>query len=133
MVYEGDFVNDKWEGEGKYYNNGRRRYKGRMKNGYACGEGTYYDEDGVGEASGEWEYGYLNMGGNKWLNFESGLYEKGKKLWRLKDVKKRGCEYTSGMNVMGNGIVCFFSAIIGGIISCFSSSWNGIGSCFSSR
>ena len=61
-----------------------------MENGYACGEGKYYDEDGVIKASGKWEYGYLNVGGKKWLNFESGKYEKGKELCRLKDVKKRG-------------------------------------------
>ena len=71
VIYEGDYVNNKWEGEGEYYINGRRRYEGRMKNGYACGEGKYYDEDGVVKASGEWEYGYLNVGGKKWLNFES--------------------------------------------------------------
>ena len=54
---------------------------------------------GVVKASGEWEYGYLNVGGNKWLNFESGLYEKGKELCRLKDVEKRGGEYKSGMDI----------------------------------
>ena len=39
------------------------------------------------------------MGGKKWLNFESGKYEKGKELCGLKDVKKRGGEYKSEMNV----------------------------------
>ena len=56
------------------------------------------------EASGEWEYGYLNVGGKKWLNFESGKYEKGKNLCRLKDVKKRGGPYKSGMDVCCIGL-----------------------------
>ena len=38
------------------------------------------------------------------LNFESGLYEKGKELCRLKDVKKRGGPYKSGMDVCCIGL-----------------------------
>ena len=126
VVYEGDFVNNTWEGEGKYYIKGKLRYEGRMKNGYACGEGKYYDEDGVVEASGEWEYGYLNVGGNKWLNFESGKYEKGKELCGLKDMKKRGGEYKSGMDVCWEGTGNCFLCVVYGIGYCCISCWEEI-------
>ena len=46
ILYEGDFVNDKFEGNGKeIYDNGNY-YIGQFLNGYKNGKGIEYNKDG---------------------------------------------------------------------------------------
>ena len=42
-MYEGDFVNDKYEGNGKYIWEDGDIYIGQFKNGLRNGKGTYYN------------------------------------------------------------------------------------------
>ena len=46
IKYEGDFINDKPEGNGKYYWENSEYYIGQFKNGFKHGKGIYYYKNG---------------------------------------------------------------------------------------
>ena len=45
-MYEGDYINDKREGNGKYIWEGGKYYIGQFKNDFANGKGTLYYPNG---------------------------------------------------------------------------------------
>ena len=53
-MYEGDFVNGKFEGNGKYIWEHGGYYIGQCKNGLANGKGTLYNKNGDIIQKGNW-------------------------------------------------------------------------------
>ena len=45
-MFEGDYINDKTEGNGKDYYEDGEYYIGQFKNGYSHGKGIYYYANG---------------------------------------------------------------------------------------
>ena len=61
VKYEGDFVNDKFEGDGKYYWESGEYYIGQFKNGLNNGKGKlYYNNDKL-EYEGEFDFGGITL------------------------------------------------------------------------
>ena len=56
-VYEGDFVNDKLEGNGTLTTTSGKRYVGEFKGGNIEGKGTLYDKEGNILYQGLWSAG----------------------------------------------------------------------------
>lgn len=52
--YSGEYLNDKWEGNGVIVYEGGNHYNGQWKNGFYHGYGTMYHKDGTAEC-GRWE------------------------------------------------------------------------------
>ena len=46
VEYEGDFIDDEFEGNGKYYQEDGKYYIGQFKKGKPCGYGKEYDKNG---------------------------------------------------------------------------------------
>ena len=75
--YEGEFLNDKYEGCGRYYWNSGHKYKGELKNNLMHGKGTHYWANGD-YYSGYFEKGKMNGSGTfYWKNGD-----KYKGLWK---------------------------------------------------
>ena len=53
-MYEGDFVNDKYEGKGKGIWENGEYYIGQWKNGLRNGKGTLYNKNGDIIQKGNW-------------------------------------------------------------------------------
>ena len=53
MIYEGEFVNNQYEGEGKYYYENGDIYIGNFKNGHFHGQGMIIRKDGSVRYEGE--------------------------------------------------------------------------------
>ena len=54
ILYEGDFINGKFEGNGKYICEDGDYYIGEWKNGLSHGKGTYYYSNGKISYEGDW-------------------------------------------------------------------------------
>ena len=54
IKYDGDFVNDKYEGNGKYIWEDGQYYIGEWKNGLRNGKGIYYYSNGNIKYEGDW-------------------------------------------------------------------------------
>ena len=52
--YEGDIINDKFEGNGKFIWEHGTYYIGQFKNGFRNGKGTYYYSNGNIKYEGNW-------------------------------------------------------------------------------
>ena len=46
MIYEGDFVDDEYDGHGKLYDENENYYEGPFKKGCANGKGAQYKKNG---------------------------------------------------------------------------------------
>ena len=57
VVYDGDWVDDKKQGEGTSYQNYRPLFKGHWQNDLPDGEGSLYDENGSVLIEGQWHKG----------------------------------------------------------------------------
>ena len=77
LKYEGDRVDDKYEGKGTYYYKGGNRYEGEWKNGLKHGNGVlYYDHEAkIKRYEGNYIKG--NFGGKGIYYWEDGSYYKG--------------------------------------------------------
>ena len=53
-MYEGDYINDKKEGNGKYIWENGEYYIGQFKNGLSHGKGTMYYSNGKIKYEGDW-------------------------------------------------------------------------------
>jgi hypothetical protein len=61
LIYEGDFLNNEYDGAGTYYRNGAK-YIGGFKNGVFHGQGKFYDEKGTLKYEGQFKNGkYLGL------------------------------------------------------------------------
>ena len=54
ITYEGDFINDKYEGNGKYNWEDGEYYIGQWKNGKRYGKGKLYYKNGSIKYEGDW-------------------------------------------------------------------------------
>ena len=54
LVYEGDFINGKPEGKGKYIEDDGEYYIGQWKNGLKHGKGIFYYKNGTIKYDGNW-------------------------------------------------------------------------------
>ena len=54
ILYEGDWVNDKAEGNGKYILNNGDYYIGQFKKGLSNGKGTMFSKEGDILYEGDW-------------------------------------------------------------------------------
>ena len=54
IKYEGDWVNDRYEGDGKYIWKNGDYYIGQWKKGLRNGKGIGYDRDGNIKYKGDW-------------------------------------------------------------------------------
>ena len=55
LVYAGDFVDDRFHGNGKqYWQTGKLQYDGEWMYGWKCGEGTEFYENGKAKYVGSW-------------------------------------------------------------------------------
>ena len=78
--YEGDFINDKFEGNGKYYYENGEYYIGQFKNGKAHGKGILYYKNEKIKYEGDFINGKFEGFGNYY--YENGNYYKGEeKKW----------------------------------------------------
>ena len=89
LVYVGDWSNGERNGYGVLYKNSEAVYKGEWKNGIPFGKGSFVKADGS-VVEGKWEYGYLNVGGNCWMDYEDGLVVKKRDKRRLRNWVLRG-------------------------------------------
>ena len=55
IKYEGDFINDKYEGNGKYIFEDGEYYIGEFLNGIGKGKGTHYYKDNYVQYDGEFD------------------------------------------------------------------------------
>ena len=71
-MYDGDFINDKRGGNGKYYYESGNYYIGQFKNGLSHGKGTDYNSKGIIKYYGD----YVNdkFEGNGKYIWEDGVY-----------------------------------------------------------
>ena len=53
-MYEGDYINDKFEGNGKYIYENENYYIGQFKNGLRNGKGILYYKNGNIKYNGNW-------------------------------------------------------------------------------
>ena len=54
IIYEGDWINNKREGNGKYIFENGEYYIGQFKNGLFHGKGIYYYSNGKIKKKGNW-------------------------------------------------------------------------------
>ena len=54
ILYEGDYINDKVEGNGKYIDENGECYIGQFKNGLRNGKGIFFSSDGNIKYEGNW-------------------------------------------------------------------------------
>jgi len=90
--YEGEYINDKFEGKGKYTYITGNYYIGEFKNGKRNGKGEYYDKNGL-RYKGDWADD-KEEGEGKYI-FENneyyiGEFKKGKKNGKGKQYNKNG-------------------------------------------
>ena len=108
IMYEGNFVNDEPEGEGKSHNENGSYYIGHFKNGMKNGKGIYYYPNG--DIMYEGDYIDDEPEGNGKLVMENGNYyigqfKKGKRHGKGKSYDKDGNLFYEGdfINELPNG------------------------------
>ena len=94
IIYEGEFVNNKYDGEGtqyykeggkykghwengekngkgeEYYKNNNKKYVGNFRNNHYSGKGFFFNENGNLEYDGNWENRKRNGKGIRYYNLE---------------------------------------------------------------
>ena len=99
ILYEGEFINGKFEGNGKYIYDDGEYYIGQYKNGLRNGKGTIYYTNGKIKIEGDWINGELEGNGKyiwengeyyigQWLNGKR--HGKGKEYYKNGDIKYDG-------------------------------------------
>lgn len=71
IVYNGNWKNDKREGQGIFYRNNELKYDGNWKNNKPHGKGRYMNEKGEVVYEGEWVNGFLQIEEMKWFNYST--------------------------------------------------------------
>ena len=89
ILYEGDFINGKFEGKGKYINRKQEYYIGEFKEGLANGKGKIFYKNGNIKYDGEFINGYVEGKGKSF--FENGDYYIG--LWKNGLMNGKGKTY----------------------------------------
>ena len=93
IKYEGEFVNNKFEGYGKYYFESGKYYIGQWLNDMQHGKGKIYDKNGKVILEGDFKYDHLDGIGKIFLsdgNYFIGQYKKGKAHGEGKVYDKNG-------------------------------------------
>ena len=115
VLYDGQWNNGVREGEGIWYKNanGLPTYNGSWARNVPNGEGTLFDDNGMKLYSGRWENGYLNVGGRKWVDYETGNVVRKSREWKLDMWVQRGgkkpesCCTWGGMVRLFNNLILF--------------------------
>ena len=127
LVYVGDWSNGKRNGYGVLYKNSEVVYKGEWENGIPFGEGSFVKADGS-VVEGKWEYGYLSVGGNRWVDYEDGMVIRSRDKRRLRNWVLRGGEEPPGCGQVVKGwmesVWDVVSWVLGGL-------WSGVCWCAS--
>jgi len=97
--YEGDFVNDKFEGKGKYNYDDGKYYIGEWKNGLRNGKGIFYSKTGNIEYEGD----FVNdkyEGNGKYIFVDGGYYIG---EWKNGVCNGKGKEYNTNGDIEYEG------------------------------
>jgi len=99
IEYEGDFINGKFEGNGKYIFDDGEYYEGQWKNGLRSGKGIHYYSNGNIKYEGHY-YNDKYEGNGKYINEDGESYEG---QWKNGFINGKGIYYYSNGNIMYEG------------------------------